>query len=238
MVIFTKGGDIVSDNPHNGHRNRLRKKFLNDGFDGMEVHEALELVLCYAIPRKDTNPIAHKLIDTFGSISAVLDAPIDKLKEAGISENCAIYLKLIPQICRMYMEDKHNNKEKIVGIDNMGDRIKHKFVGRDYEAVVLLLLDSKYKEVYFGVVSKGSVSACEVYIRKIIELAVLYNAKFAVLSHNHPSGLALPSNDDILTTKKVYRALKLIDVVLIDHIIVADDDYVSLKESGFMDEGY
>ena len=226
----------MADNPHNGHRNRLRKKFLDNSFDGLETHEILELMLYYAIPRKDTNPIAHKLIDSFGSLSAVFDAPIDKLKEQGISENCAIYLKLIPQICRMYMEDKHNNSEKIIDIDNIGEKLKHKFVGRDYEAVVLLLLDSKYKEVFCGVVSKGSVSACEVYVRKVIELAVLYNAKFAVLAHNHPSGLALPSNADIVTTKKVYQALRLIDVVLLDHVIVADDDYVSLKESGFMDE--
>ncbi|MEE1282631.1 MAG: JAB domain-containing protein [Acutalibacteraceae bacterium] len=226
----------MADHPHNGHRNRLRKKFLDNSFDGLETHEILELMLYYAIPRKDTNPIAHKLIDSFGSLSAVFDAPIDKLKEQGISENCAIYLKLIPQICRMYMEDKHNNSEKIIDIDNIGEKLKHKFVGRDYEAVVLLLLDSKYKEVFCGVVNKGSVSACEVYVRKVIELAVLYNAKFAVLAHNHPSGLALPSNADIVTTKKVYQALRLIDVVLLDHVIVADDDYVSLKESGFMDE--
>ena len=212
----------MADNAHNGHRDRLRKKFLDNSFDGLETHEILELMLYYAIPRKDTNPIAHKLID--------------KLKEQGISENCAIYLKLIPQICRMYMEDKHNNSDKIIDIDNIGENLKYKFVGRDYEAVVLLLLDSKHKEVFCGVVNKGSVSACEVYVRKIIELAVQYNAKFAVLAHNHPSGVALPSNADILTTKKVYQALRLIDVVLIDHIIVADDDYVSLKESGFMNE--
>ena len=226
----------MADNPHSGHRDRLRKKFLSNGFDGLEKHEVLELVLYYGIPRKDTNPIAHKLLDCFGSISAVMDAPIDKLKEAGISENCAIYLKMIPQICRMYMEDKHNNKDKIIDSNNIGDKLKYKFVGRDYEAVVLMLMDSKYKEVFCGVVSKGSVSACEIYVRKIKELAVLYNAKFAVLSHNHPSGLALPSNDDIVTTKKIYNALRLIDVALIDHIIVADDDYVSLNESGFMEE--
>jgi DNA repair protein RadC len=226
----------MADNPHNGHRDRLRKKFLDNSFDSLEIHEVLELMLYYAIPRKDTNPIAHRLIDSFGSISAVFDAPIDKLREQGISENCAIYLKLMPQICRIYMEDKHNNADKIIDIDNIGEKLKHKFVGRDYEAVVLLLLDSKYKEVFCGVVSKGSVSACEVYVRKIIELSVQYNAKFAVLSHNHPSGVALPSNADIATTKKVYQALRLIDVVLLDHIIVADDDYVSLKESGFMDE--
>ncbi len=226
----------MADNPHNGHRDRLRKKFLDNSFDSLETHEILELMLYYAIPRKDTNPIAHKLIDAFGSISAVFDAPIDKLKEQGISENCAIYLKLIPQICRLYMEDKHNNKDKIIDIYNAGEKLKHKFVGRDYEAVVLLLLDSKCKEVFCGVVSKGSVSACEIYVRKVIELSVMYNAKFAVLAHNHPSGLALPSSDDIRTTKKIYQALRLIDVALIDHIIVADDDYVSLKESGFMDE--
>lgn len=226
----------MADNPHNGHRDRLRKKFLDNSFDGLETHEILELMLYYAIPRKDTNPIAHQLIDSFGSISAVFDAPVDKLKEQGISENCAIYLKLIPQICRLYMDDKHNNTDKIIDVENAGEKLKHKFVGRDYEAVVLLLLDSKHKEVFCGVVSKGSVSACEVYVRKIIELAVMYNAKFAVLAHNHPSGLALPSNDDIYTTGKVFQALKLIQVALIDHVIVADDDYVSLRESGFMDE--
>lgn len=226
----------MADNPHSGHRDRLRKKFLDNSFDGLEMHEILELMLYYGIPRKDTNPIAHKLIDSFGSISAVFDAPIDKLKEQGISENCAIYLKLIPQICRLYIEDKHNNDDKIIDVENAGEKLKHKFVGRDYEAVVLLLLDSKHKEVFCGVVSKGSVSACEVYVRKIIELAVMYNAKFAVLAHNHPSGLALPSNDDIYTTGKVFKALKLIQVALIDHVIVADDDYVSLRESGFMDE--
>ncbi|MEE0264379.1 MAG: JAB domain-containing protein [Acutalibacteraceae bacterium] len=226
----------MADNPHIGHRDRLRKKFLDNSFDSLEMHEILELMLYYAIPRKDTNPIAHQLIDSFGSISAVFDAPIDKLKEQGISENCAIYLKLIPQICRLYMEDKHNNDDKIIDVENAGEKLKHKFVGRDYEAVVLLLLDSKHKEVFCGVVSKGSVSACEVYVRKIIELAVMYNAKFAVLAHNHPSGLALPSNDDIYTTGKVFKALKLIQVALIDHVIVADDDYVSLRGSGFMDE--
>ncbi len=226
----------MSDNPHSGHRDRLRKKFLANSFDNMEPHEALELMLYYAIPRKDTNPIAHKLLNDFGSLSAVLDAPIDKLKESGISENCAIYLKLLPQICRLYMEDKHNNKDKIIDIDNVGEKIKHKFLGRNYEAVVLMLLDTKLKEVYCGVINKGSVSACEVYVRKIIELAVMYNARYAVLAHNHPSGLALPSNDDIITTQKVYNALKLIDVSLVDHIIVADDDYVLLRDAGFMEE--
>lgn len=218
---------------HSGHRDRLRKKFLTNGFDELEEHEALELMLYYAIPRKDTNPIAHKLLDTFGSISAVFDAPVDSLIEAGLSRNAAIYIKLIPDISRLYLDDKHNNQIKVISDDNMGDILLNKFIGRDYEAVVLLLLDAKFKEVYCGVINKGSVSSCDIYLRKIIELSVLYNAKFAVISHNHPSGIALPSGADIAATKKISSALKLINVKLYDHIIVADNDYVSMAQSGF-----
>lgn len=224
---------MAEDNyDHSGHRNRLRKKFLTNGLDGFEDHEALELLLFYAIPRKDTNPIAHRLLDDFGSVSAVLDAPIDRLVNSGLSKNAAIYIKLLPEISRIYLDDKHNNNRKIINEDNLGDIILPKFIGRDYESVVLLLLDAKYKEVFCGVISKGSVNACEIYIRKIIELAVLYNAKFSVLAHNHPSGIALPSSKDLETTKQVSQALNLIEVSLIDHIIVADNDYVSLAQSG------
>ncbi|HHZ06620.1 MAG TPA: DNA repair protein RadC [Clostridiales bacterium] len=221
---------------HTGHRDRMRKKFITNGFDGFEEHEVLEIMLYYAIARKDTNPIAHNLLDTFGSISAVLDAPIDRLTDAGLSQNAAVYLKTLPEISRIYLDDKHNNNSKVVSSENIGDTILRKFIGRDYEAVVLLLLDAKYKEVFCGVISKGSVNACEIYIRKIIELAVMYNARFAVMAHNHPSGIALPSTKDLDTTKKVVSALKLIEVSMIDHIIVADNDYVSLSESGLKEE--
>lgn len=221
---------------HSGHRDRLRKKFISNGFDGFENHEVLELMLYYAIPRKDTNPIAHKLLDLFGSVSAVLDAPLDTLIDAGLSYNAAVYLRTFPEISRIYLDDKHNNDKKVVTEENLGDIILPKFIGRDYEAVLLLLLDAKYKEVFCGIISKGSVNACEVYVRKIIETSVLYNAKFAVLAHNHPSGVALPSGQDLETTKKVSEALKLIMVTLIDHVIVADNDYVSLAQSGLKKE--
>lgn len=224
----------MADNPHSGHRDRLRKRFLSENFDGMEKHEILEFVLYYSIPRKDTNPIAHHLLDTFGSISAVFDAPVDTLKEAGLSEACAVYLKMLPQISRVYMDDRNNNFKKYVDMDNLGDIMKHKYIGRDYEAVILLLMDSKNKELFCGVVNKGSVSSSEIYIRKVIELAVMYNARYAVLSHNHPSGMAWPSSDDIETTRKVSESLSLIGVKLLEHIIVADDDYIEIYKAGFM----
>lgn len=222
---------------HSGHRQRMRAKFLQSGLDGFETHESLELLLYYAVPRKDTNPLSHRLIDRFGSLSAVLDAPVDALKECGLSENAAILLKLIPQISRLYLDDKFD-PGKAVDIDNVGDKLLHKFVGRDYEAVVLLLMDAKRKEVYCGVISKGSVNSCDLYIRKIIETAMIYNASYAVLSHNHPSGLALPSMADIESTKTVSSALKLVGIRLLDHIVVADDDYVSMYQSGLCNEAF
>ena len=222
---------------HSGHRDRVRIKFIESGLDGFEPHEALELLLYYCIPRKDTNPIAHKLLDSFGSLSAVLDAPLDALKECGLSENAAILLKLVPQMSRLYLDDRHSNS-KVVDLDDLGGRLLHKFVGRDYEAVVLMLLDVKYKEVFCGVISKGSVNSCDLYIRKIIENAMIYNASYAVLSHNHPSGLALPSMADLESTRTVSQALSLVGVKLLDHVVVADDDYVSMRQSGICTEAF
>lgn len=227
------GGDGVQDDKqiHTGHRQRMRAKFKQSGLDGFEVHESLELLLYYAVPRKDTNPIAHRLLDSFGSLSAVFDAPVDALKECGLSENAALLLKLVPQMSRLYLDDKFDSS-KAVDVENIGARLLNKFVGRDYEAVVLTLLDAKRKEVFCGVISKGSVNSCDLYIRKIIENAMIYNASFAILAHNHPSGFALPSMADIETTKTVFSALSLVGVRLLDHIVVADDDYVSMRQSG------
>lgn len=223
-----------SNTPHKGHRDRMRKKFLLNELDGFETHEALELLLYYAVPRKDTNPIAHRLLERFGSLSAVLDAPVNALTEAGLSQNAAVLLKLVPGMCRLYLEDKHDNMQKVINEDNMGELLLNKFIGREYEAVVLMLLDAKYKELFCGVISKGSVSACELYIRKIVQMALSNNAKYAVLAHNHPSGVALPSKEDLEATKDIYEALALVDVRLIDHIVVADNDYVSMSQSGIM----
>lgn len=221
---------------HSGHRDRMRKKFIQFGFDGLEQHEALELLLFYAVPRKDTNPLAHKLIEEFGSFSAVLDAPIDLLEESGLSHNAAVYLKLFPEACRLYTEDKHNSEGRIVSSENVGAMLMNMFIGRNYETVILILTDAKFKRIFCGVISKGSVNACEIFMRKIVELAVMYNASYAIISHNHPSGLALPSGCDLSSTEKIHHSLQLVNTTLLDHIIVADNDYISLAQSGMCRE--
>lgn len=214
---------------HDGHRNRMKEKFLKEGADAFHEHEILEILLYYAVPRKDTNPLAHKLLERFGSLAAVLDAPAEVLQEFGLTQNAAVLLKLIPEISRVYMDSRSSNTG-IITEENIGERVLSKFVGRQNEIVVLMLLDGKGQKLYCDVVSKGSVNSSEIYVRKLLELAVKYNASTAVLAHNHPSGMALPSSRDIATTKTVKQALKLVGVRLADHIIVTDDDYMSMAQ--------
>lgn len=223
---------MATDNVHEGHRARVRKKFLLNGLDGFEQHESLEFLLFYCVHMKNTSELAHRLLDAFGSLSAVFDAPYDALRNFGLSESQASFLKLIPEMARLYIDDKHNNINKVVDYDNIGDSILRKFIGRENENVLLLLLDAKGKEVFCGIVSKGSLSNTNLPIRKIVDFALRYNAKSAIIAHNHPSGLALPSRDDLEATANVSNALSLIGVRLLDHYIVADNDCVSLAQSG------
>ncbi|MGN0452841.1 MAG: RadC family protein [Ruminococcus sp.] len=224
-------------NEHAGHRSRMRNKYLMHGFDGFEDHEILEMILYYCYPQINTNPLAHKLLDTFGSLSAVFETPIDTLKKSGLTENAAVFLKMIPDIARVYLDDRDNNDRKIISVDSLGDYFVNKFIGRKEEHLYLLLTDAKCKELFCGVVSNGTACGSEVPIRTIVDLAMRYNATYAAIAHNHPSGVAIPSRTDLRATETLINTLKLIGVRLMDHIIVADHDYVSLRDSAIC-EGF
>lgn len=218
-------------NAHEGHRARMRKRYLDSGFDNFQNHEILEMILYNCYSRRNTNNIAHKLLDSFGSISAVLEAPVDALIKCGVSESVATYLHMIPDICRVYFDDRNNSKDKIVNYETLGQSFVNKFIGRVDECVYLLLTDAKSKEVFCGVVSTGTSVSSDVSVRKIVDLAMRYNATNAVIAHNHPSGVALPSRDDLVMTSTLYHTLGSIGVRLVDHVIVADEEYVSLREN-------
>lgn len=219
-------------NEHTGHRQRLKKKFIENGFDVFETHEALEMYLFYAIPRKDTNPLAHRLLDRYLTIGGVCDAPIDELQnEFGLSESAAVYLKMLPEMSRLYNESKMS-ADNIIDDEKLGEMFQTKFIGRTSEAVALMLGDAKGKMLYFNIITKGSLNSTDMPIRKIVDLSLRHNAKFAYIAHNHPSGTALPSASDIATTRTVRETLLSVGVDLIDHFIVTDDDYVSLRQSG------
>lgn len=218
-------------NEHTGHRQRLKKKFIENGFDVFEPHEALEMCLFYAIPRRDTNPLAHRLLDRYLTIAGVCDAPIDELmNEFGLSESAAVYLKMLPEISRLYNESKMSH-DYIIEDETLGDMFMAKFIGRTNEAVALMLGDAKGKMLYFDIIAKGSLNSSNVPIRRIVDLALRHNARSVYIAHNHPSGSAMPSPRDIETTIALKDTLETVGVKLGDHFIITTDDYVSIRES-------
>lgn len=222
---------------HSGHRERVKNKFLKEGLDGFESHAVLELLLYYGIPLKDTNTIGHTLIQKFGSLSSVFDAPYEELiKVDGIGKSAATLIKLIPQLCRRYQENLDKDKNWIFSYDEAGKLLINKFIGRTDEVIVLMLLDSRNRMIYCDVINEGTATTANIYVKKIVKLAVQYNAVYAILSHNHPSGHCIPSKQDMNSTMWIYEALKTVEIKLIDHVIVGGHDYFSMAKSGIMSE--
>lgn len=219
---------------HDGHRQRMIQRFLHEGLDGFEEHQVLEMLLFYSIPRRDTNETAHQLIEAFGSLSGVLDAPYQELLNVpGVGANTAAMLKLLPALTRVYQSASVKDI-RINSSAAAGEYLLPRFIGRRDEAVFLVCLDVKGQVLSCNLLHEGSVNSAEVNIRKIMSAVLKYNAANVILAHNHPGGVALPSDEDLATTQKIKKALAPMDVALVDHIIVAGGDYVSLADSGFL----
>lgn len=218
---------------HNGHRQRLKNRFLKEGLDNFDQLQVLELLLFYCIPRQDTNPIAHSLLDHFGGLSQVLEAPAGELKKVpGVGDSAATFLSLISATERYYRVKRDASAEILTTVAACGDYLVPRFHRRRNETVFLLCLDAKCKVLCCKEVGEGSVNSAAVPIRRIVEMALGANATSVVLAHNHPSGIALPSDEDVQTTRRLAMALNAVEITLVDHIIVAEDDYVSLLQSG------
>ncbi|MBQ2927114.1 MAG: DNA repair protein RadC [Oscillospiraceae bacterium] len=229
----------MATNVHKGHRERLKQRFLEEGLDNFTDVQVLELLLFYAIPQKDTNPIAHALLDHFGSLSRVLEADFAELKKVpGIHDHSATLLALVTDLCRYYQVDCAQRVEVLTSLDACGAYLVPRFFGRTNETVFLLCLDAKCKVLCCKEVGEGSVNSASISIRKIVETALSSNATTVILAHNHPSGVALPSTEDVQTTRRVAAALNAVEVHLADHIVVADGDYVSMVQSGYRFDEY
>ena len=224
---------------HKDHRQRVRKRYEEHGLDSFEEHQALELLLFYAIAQKDTNELAHNLINRFKTFGQVLDAPISELEKVeGIGHNTALYLKLLRDCQRYYGIHKEQGEAILNDINDCGQYLIKYFDAIKVETVYLLGLDAKKKVICCREVSKGSVNSASVSVRKIVEIALSESVTSVILAHNHPSGLALPSAEDLYTTKRVALALAAVDVKLVDHIIVCDSDFVSLVQSGIFNPDF
>ena len=219
---------------HDGHRQRLKNRFREEGLDHFEEHEVLELLLYYTIPRRDTNPIAHELMNRFGSLAQVLDArPEELAKVDGMGDAAATFLSLITAVGRYYLVNRTIQETILPTIEKCGQYLVPFFHGRRNEMVYILCLDAKCKVLCCKEMGEGSINSAGVPIRRIVETALGANATSVILAHNHPSGFAVPSGEVVQATKRVALALDAVGIQLVDHIVVADDDFVSLAQSGW-----
>ncbi len=222
------------DNPHEGHRERLRKQFAANGLDPFNDHTALELLLTYAIPRSDVNELAHRLIDTFGDLGAVLTASPEELcKVSGVGERTASLIALVPAIVRKGTISHGLNSGEVVldSSEKAGEFITPYFMNARDELVYELTMDNKCRLINVRRLDVGETNSVGLNMRRFLENAIRDNATFVILAHNHTSGIALPSHNDMLTTEQAAKTLESVGMKLLDHIIVAGDDYVSLARS-------
>lgn len=216
---------------HEGHRKRIKTRYLEEGIDAFEDYQVLELLLFYCIPMKDTNELAHEMINEYGSLAGVFEAnPKDISKRCGISENAAILVSLIPSLSRKYLKGKWGDKPVLSSTIKAGEYAIALFAGRTYEAFYVICLDSQNRVNYACLLHEGSLNEVPVYPRLVVELVLRHQANSVILAHNHPGGSLNPSSDDIELTKKIKAALEPISVMVVDHIIAAGDRYMSFKE--------
>ena len=221
------------DSIHKGHRQRLKERFLQEGLDNFSDVNILELLLFYAVPRRDTSPIAHALLSEFGSLKGVLEASPEALcRVPGLGESAATLLRMLPQLLRRYLQDAQKLGEILPTTTACGQYLLPRFFLAGEEQAYLLCLDAKCQVLDCRCLQRGNINSVGLSIRRIVELALHTRATSVVLAHNHTSGLALPSEADLLLTKRVSEALDAVNVVLADHIIVAGDDFVSMMEGG------
>jgi len=221
---------------HDGHREKMRARYLEaGGLDGFADHEALELLLFYAIPRQDTNALAHRLLERYGSLDAVLSAPVEDLKRVeGMGENGAILLHLVPRLCQKARLSGRGRDIILSSTERAGAYLLERLRGEKNEVVYQLCLDRKGKLLACKRLTEGGVAGADLDVRRLVENALLSSASSVILAHNHPSGVALPSQEDYAATDRVRSALSTVGVPLVDHIIVADEDFVSMADSGLL----
>lgn len=223
------------ENLHAGHRRRKKEQFLKYGLDAFAPHEALELLLYYAIPRVDTNGMAHALLNRFGSLDGVFKAPVEELMRVeGIGENAALLLRLVPQMYKRSQTDLDKPGQAIKNSDEAGEFFKKYFWSERNEILLELCLDGKCRLLAWHKLSEGGAGGSAFNVRDAVRLALADNAMFVYLAHNHPSGVALPSEADCSATTAVETGLHTVGIQLLDHIIVAENDFTSLAASGML----
>jgi DNA repair protein RadC len=220
---------MTKEDIHKGHRERLKNRFLRNGLKDFEHHNILELLLFFGISMRDTNDIAHRLIREFGDIASVFDAPYEELcKVKGVGPNAATLIKLLPEISNVYLDNANKKKKVYDSFENIGEFLLPKFVGHTKEVVYVICLDGNLHIKNCTLLCEGTATSANIDIKKIVELSIRHNCHNIVISHNHPQGLPIPSAEDVRTTEHLIKALRMLGITLLDHIIVARGEFSSI----------
>ena len=220
-------------NIHDGHRERTKKKFHDHGLEGFTDIEAIELLLMYAIPRRDTNVLAHALLDRFHSFRGVMEADVADLETVeGAGPNAASLIALVTALNRRYLAARGGNRPILNSTEAVVGYLLPRFAYLKEEMALLVCLDGASRLLCCRELGRGTPGSVQFPARDVVDIALRENALGVILSHNHLTGTALPSSADRLATRELYHALRLIDVRLLDHIIVCDGDCVSMRDSG------
>ncbi len=216
-------------NPHEGHRKRMRERFRTAGLDSFASHEILEFLLFHTHSRHNTNEIAHALIETFGSLPGVLEASYDELKMVDkINEISATFITFLPELFRRYSREKEESRETFETVSRLKRYCRSLFVGSTVEQIYMLLFDNSMHILDCTLLAHGTVNSVPVVTRRIAEKALEKHASFVVITHNHPDGLSIPSEEDIRMTNTIEEALALFQIPLLEHILVAPAECVPL----------
>jgi DNA repair protein RadC len=222
---------MTDGNIHKGHRQKLKNRVLAGGLAGEAPHTILELLLFYGIPRKDTNPIAHELLDRFGSLSGVLRAGVEELKSVqGMTENAALLLHLILPVYAAYEEDLRRMPTLPESAAQIVDFMRPKLIGSTTEKAYLLCIGGNGKLLGLRKICEGDLSSAAIDLRALAAAVLETKAQDAILVHNHPNGVAAPSLQDIDATKQIVSFLDQMKVRLVNHIILSENNYCSMAD--------
>ena len=227
---------MAKENPHAGHRARMRAKFHKCGLEVFSEHEILEMLLYYSVPRANTNLLAHRILEKYKTLINVFDASVEELEnEVGISEVGATLLTMVPQLAKVYENLKWKRGMHLPDTEAIGQYTVSLFKEKLNEEFALICLDGNRHIIWGGVIMKGTLDETVAYPRIVVKEVLRHNAPYVVFAHNHPGGTLAPSVADKRTTEELVKILKSIDVDVLDHIIVSANGYFSMREMGFFD---
>lgn len=224
---------------HAGHRQRMKERVLQYGIDSLADHEVLEVLLYSAVPRGDTNALAHRLLRQFGSLSQVLQAdPLDLQHTGGVSPNTAFLLSFSAQLAGRYLRDKNRSRPILGSSKALLEYIQALYIEYNIEVAYLLCLNASMQVNQTVKLGEGNVGGVSIHLSGVVENALRHRARSVVLVHNHPGGISQPSKEDFELTKQCIQALRYVDVGLLDHVVVCGSRYFSFAQMGYIQNFY